>query len=255
MANLRLSKLVLRDSWPGIVNLNRSTPNYSLNSKCGWDNTFDNFSTADDTARALNQNRTQRIGEKRSAYHESTDNPGWYTMMYLCLHSFEDGMDVSKDFSDGHFFHGPLANDVACASNSEWADTSVGPYFVVGRCTTGSDVTRQCAVAIPCSTYIYSDGTIVNAQGYGDGYGWFWVGGVCPCKDITLFDDETGDGKGVDLTVDAVLGVGPVFLEVTGAAAWLMSCDETNLMDDTEGVVTSPNPAALAIGWVCESAV
>ena len=254
MANIRLSKLVLKDSWPGIVNLAAKKPKFSANSKCGWDNTYDNFSTADATARALNANRTQRIGEKRAAYQESTENPGWYTMMYLCLHSFEDGMDISKDFSDGHFFHGPMAQDVACASNSEWADTSLAPYFVVSRCTTGADVTRNCAVAIFCSTYTYSDGTIVNANGYGDGYGWAWVGGVCPCKDITIFDDETGDQKGVDLTVDAVLGHGPVFLEVSGATAKLMSCDETNAMDDTEGVVTGPNPAALSIGWVCGSA-
>ena len=256
MATIKLAKLILKDNWPGIVNLNApGRPNRTVNSKCGWDNTNDNFCTADDTARALNANPTQRIGEKRAAYQDSTDCPGWYTMMYLCLHSFENGMDISKDFSDGHFFHGPIAQDAACGSCSEWADTSYVPFFVVARCTTGSDITRNCAVAIPCSTHIYSDGTIVNAQGYGDGYGWFWVGGVCPCKDITLFDNgANGAGKGVDLTVDANLGHGPVYLCQTGAAAWLMSAEETSAMDLTTGLALAIDPAALAIGWVCGSA-
>jgi hypothetical protein len=252
MATINLTKLVLKDNWPGIVNLNAGKPNYTPNSKCGWDNTNDNFCTADATARALNKNPTQRIGEKRAAYQESTECPGWYTMMYLCLHSFEDGMDISKDFSDGNFFHGP--SDIGCISTSEWADTSVGPWFVVSRCTTGADVTRNCAVAIPCSTYMHSDGTRVGANGYGDGYGWFWVGGVCPCKDITLFDDETGAGKGIDFTCDEDVARGPVFLCQTGAAAWLMSCDPSNIFDNTTGVVTMPDPGALAIGWVCDSA-
>lgn len=264
MATLNISKLVLYDKWPGVPVPHAVYPNRTKGCGTagkGWDNTVDNFSSADDTSRALNLSPASagktrvRIGEKRQAYHESTENPGSYTMMYLCLHSFEDGMDISKDFSDGHFFHAPNLTTNLCVSNSEWADTSVGPYFVVARCTTGSDFTRGSgAVAIFCSTYTYSDGTIVAANGYGDGYGWAWVGGVCPINDITLFDDETGAGKGIDFTVDSVLRGGPVFLCQTGVAAWLMTCDETNILDDTEGVVVVPNPAAMAIGWVCDSA-
>lgn len=261
MATLNISKLVLYDKWPGVPVPHAVYPNRTKGCGTagkGWDNTVDNFSSADDTSRALNLSPASagktrvRIGEKRQAYHESTENPGYYQMIYLCLHSFEDGMDISKDFSDGHFFHSP--SDIVCISNSEWADTSVGPWFVVSRCTTGADVTRNCAVAVFCSTFTYSDGTIVAANGYGDGYGWAWCGGVCPINDVTLLDDETGAGKGIDFTVDAVLGRGPVVLDQTGAAAWLMSADESNDFDLTTGVVTMPNRAARVIGWVCDSA-
>lgn len=258
MAKLNLSRLVLYDNWPGVPNQKIGFPTKSLNCGTagkGWDNTVDNFSSADDTQRALNAapvsgGKTRvRLGEKRQAYHDSTDSPGYYTMMYLCLHSFEDGMDISKDFSDGHFFHSP--SDVGCISCSEWADTSVGPYFVVSRCTTGADVTRNSAVAVFCSTYTYSDGTGVNTAGYGDGYGWAWVGGVCPCKDVTLLDDETGAGKGVELTVDSVLGRGPVIMCQTGATAWLMSADMSNINDATLG---AQGECPAIIGWVCDSA-
>lgn len=263
MANLHLTRLVLLDKWPGVPNPNIGFPTKTLGCGTagkGWDNTVDNFSSADDTARALNKGSNTaghtkvRLGEKRMAYHESTDSPGWYTMMYLCLHSFEDGMDISKDFSDGHLFHSPNLTTNLCVSNTEWADTSRAPYFVVARCTTGCDFTKAGGpVAVFCSTYTYSDGTNVSANGYGDGYGWAWIGGVCPCKDITLFDDETGAGKGVEITVDGALHKGPVFLCQTGAAALLMSCDESNVNDATTGV-TGVDPASLAIGWACASA-
>jgi hypothetical protein len=182
-------------------------------------------------------------------------------MMYLCLHSFEgviadsNAFDVSKDFSDGRFFCSPMLTTNQDSSTSEWADTSETPYFVVAQCTTGSDFTLGGGpIAVFCSTYTYSDGTVVNFNGYGDGYGWAWVGGVCPCSDITLFDDGSGNTKGADLTVDSALHKGPVFLCQTGAAALLMSADESNIWDLTTGVTVSPDPAAMAIGWACESA-
>ena len=252
MANLRLSRFVLNDKWPGPINFNIGIPNRSPNSKCGWDNTYDNFTTADETARALNKNHTQRIGEKRAFYHDSTDCPGWVTMMYLCYHSFCKAAtgDFSKDFSDGNFWCSVAG--LICQSTSEWADTSVGPYFVVTKCYTGSDVTKTGILAVPCSTHIKSDGTVVNTQGYGDGYGWFWVGGPCPCKDITLFDDETGDGKGVDIT--CAVGRGPVMAEVTGGTAWLMATDMSDLADATNFAGVGRDMAGLLVGWTCDSA-
>lgn len=270
MANLHLTRLVLYDNWPGVpdqkLGYPTRTPSCGTNGK-GWDNTVDNFSVVDDTARYLNAQPPSGgktripIGQKRQLYHDSTDSPGYYTMMYLCYHSFEgrasgsNSLDISKEFSDGNFFCTPAT--VGCISNSEWADTSRGPYFVVSRCTTGADVTQACAVAVPCSTEIYSDGTAVSSanNGYGDGYGWFWVGGVCPCKDITLLDDETGAGKGVEITVDAGLGRGPVLLCETGAAAWLMACDMTNISDaDSSEAIPGASPGSRPIGWACASA-
>lgn len=263
MATINISKLVLYDNWPGVPMPHAVYPNRTKGCGTagkGWDNTVDNYSSADETTRALNasaakagHNRT-RIGEKRQAYHESTENPGYYTMMYLCLHSFEDGMDISYDFSDGHFFHASGLG-LLCISTTEWADTSRAPWFVTSRCITGNDMSKSGGpVAIFCSTYTYSDGTVVATQGYGDGYGWAWVGGVCPIKDVTMFDNKAdGAGKGFDFTCDEDIHKGPVFLCSTGAAAWLMSADESNIHDLTTGVTLS-DPGALAIGWVCDSA-
>lgn len=262
MANLRLSRLVLYDKWPGLPSPHAVYPNRTAacgTAGKGWDNTVDNFSVADDTSRYLNRGGPNRggtrvrIGEKRQAYTDNTNCPGYYTMMYLCLHSFESGAakgDISKDFSDGRFFCAPAG--LVCASSSEWADTSVGPYHVVSNCYTGSDVTKIGMLAIPCSTYIRSDGTLVDSanNGFGDGYGWFWVGGVCPCKDATLLDDETGSTKGVDITCES--DKGPVLVEVTGGAAWLLPADITNLTDATS--LTGPDTGGLIAGWVCDSA-
>lgn len=253
MATIRLTNLILNGrKWPGVP-----TPYLGVPTN-GWDNTVDNFSSADETARALNGHKSGvtrvPIGQKRQAYTDNTNAPGYYTMMYLCLHSFEDGMDISADFSDGNFFH--AHSDLTSAATAEWQNTSgIAPYFVLSRCTTGSDFTKAGSpIAIFCSTKTYSDGTKVSAQGYGDGYGWAWVDGVCPCKDITIFDDGSGNKKGVDLTVDTATDRGVVFLENTGGCALLMDADESNVNDVTTGIVTGLEPASLAIGWVCASA-
>lgn len=232
MANLRLTKLILEDNWPGVPDQRFSKPTN------GWDNTVDNYSSSDETSRAFNASGGKgrvRIGEKRRGYTDNTNCKGSYTMMYLCLHSFESGMDISKDFSDGNMFHMP--SGTGCISCSVWADVSTGPYFVVSRCTIGSDVTQNCALAIFCSTHTYSDGTDVNAKGFGDGYGWAWVEGVCPCKDITIFDDETGSLKGVEIQVDDDLACGPVSLRRNGSNALLAQAENS-----------------LRVGWVCASA-
>lgn len=253
MANMRLCRLVLDDKWPGVAqhaDFPVRTSACGTNGK-GWDNTIDNYSSADDTARALNAGPyAVPLGSKRQAYTDNTNCPGYYTMMYLCYHSFCDGLDISKDFSDGNFFCAPAA--IGCASCSEWADTSVGPYHVVSRCYTAiaSDATKAGRIAIPCSTHIYSDGTGVNAAGYGDGYGWFWVGGVCPCKDATILDDETGDQKGVDLTCQCDRGA--QIIEITTGLPMLMPDDMSNMADATGSVGSTT--ASIAIGWTCASA-
>lgn len=230
MANLRLTKLILENNWPGIPDQRLSKPTN------GWDNTVDNYSSLDDTTRAFNAsggNSRVRIGDKRCGYTDNTNCKGSYTMMYLCLHSFEAGTDISKDFSNGNMFH--MTSGSGCISCSVWADVSTGPYFVVSRCTTGSVLNG--AVAIFCSTFTYSDGTSVNAKGYGDGYGWAWVEGVCPCKDITIFDDETGSLKGAEIMVDDDLACGPVCLRQNGSNAILAQAENS-----------------LRVGWVCASA-
>jgi len=232
MARLRLTKLILEDNWPGVPDQRFSTPTN------GWDNTVDNFSSADNTARAFNNSggsRRIRIGEKRQGYTDNTNCQGKFTMMYLCLHSFEKGLDISRDFSDGNMFHAPAGP--GCISNSVWSDGSTGPYFVVSRGGFGSDVSKHCAVAVFCSTNTYSVGPDACVNGYGDGYGWAWVEGVCPCKEIAIFDDKTGSLKGAEITVDDNLDAGPVYLRRDGSSPILSGAD-----------------GAVRIGWVCASA-
>jgi len=259
MANIPITRIQLNGRFPGAVNrfnwFPTKTANSGVNGK-GWDNTVDNFSSADDTARALNAgnpsgggNRTP-LGTKIACYYDDTVVAGWYTMQYLCLHSFEDGMDISKDFSDGKFWCAPA--DLSTASTSEWADgNGEVPYFVVTRCTTGSDATKGAPMCIPCSTHIYSDGTGVLAAGYGDGYGWFLVDGVMPVKDITLLDDETGAGGGVEIT--AQIQRGAWICEITGDQPILMGTDMSDLADATNVAGTGKDMAGMIQGWACGS--
>ncbi len=258
MANLAIAKIILDGhKWPGAVNRWNWYPTKTAfcgTTGKGWDNTVDNFSSADETQRALNAGQPTNggtrtpLGTKISCYYDSTENPGYYTVQYLAFHSFEDGMDISKDFSDGKFWCSGAA--IGCISCSEWADTSTGPWFVVTRCSTGGDQTQGSPVCIPCSTHIYSDGTGVATNGYGDGCGWFLIDGVMPCKDITLLDDETGAGKGVEITCQCERG--DIIIEITGDQPILMPADVSNLTDATGlvGIAAS----ALTIGWACASA-
>jgi len=242
MANFRLSKLVLQDKFPGAVNPNLSTPTD------GWDNTKDNFVTT-----AASDQPSYPVGTKISVYTDNTNCPGYYTMAYLALTScYSSGACISADFSDGKFFCSHPKT--GCASQTQFADTSEVPYYVVHMCytTAATDLTKGTPVAIPCAT-LAPDGSAASTNGYGDAYGWFWVGGVCPCKDATILDDGSGNYKGVDVTVDGALHPGPVFVCYTAATQLITSADETNALDNTTGIVTVPDPAACIIGWACSS--
>jgi hypothetical protein len=240
MATLKMRNLVLLDKWPGVPNMNLGMP------ANGWDNTKDNFVTT-----AVTDQPAYPLGTKIAAYTDNTNCPGWYTMMYLQYHCYSSLLCISRDFSDGKFW---------CSATKEYstaqiADTTTGiPYYVVTSCVSGttSCVTFGTPVAVPCAT-LGGDGTTAVANDYGDAYGWFWVGGVCPCKDATLMDICTGTMVGVDMTVDTILHRGPVFLCTTGSAGWLMAADESNFNDLTTGIVVSADPAAMAIGWTCWS--
>jgi len=240
MATIRLSRLSLIDKWPGLANPNLSIPTN------GWDNTIDNFTTT-----ASGQAPSYPVGTKIMAYTDNTNCPGYYTMMMLMYHDFS-AQDVSGDFSDGNIFCSHVAT--GCASTAELADTSRAPYFVVAKCYTAiaTDVTKGTPVAVPCAT-IASDGTVAYTNGYGDAYGWFWVGGVCPCEDATLLQGTVGSLLGADMTVNATTAPGPVFVDYTTGVPLLMGCDNSNSMDATTPAVTK-NVDSLACGWVCVSA-
>ena len=261
MAGINLSSLILTDRWPGPVNPFLGKPTD------GWDSTLSCFKTT-----STNNEPKYPLGTKIMAYTDSSWNPGWYTMMYLMYHTFEgavDGCDCSKDWSVGGL---PACYHV-CWSQSKStqvciAETSTAPYYVVTRCITGtyadSDYTRSRGagpIAIPCWTAT-SDGTGAYAAGYGDAYGWFWVGGVCPAKDATVMDGKNaGTGSacaGIGACVSGSWGTkaqGLVYCEVSQAAyTTYLTCDISNLMVLTGDVSYGPL-STQPIGIQCMSAV
>lgn len=249
MANLPLTHLILNDTWPGVPNVQKGIPTD------GWDNTFDNFNTADDTAKAFVP--PQPIGEKRMVYTDNTNAPGYYTMMYLAYHD-PSSVDISADFSDSAFW---CAHTDTTHASPLGADLSTPPYYIVSRCYTAAfwDGTKGSPIAVPCSTSIEADSSVdfgtgdPASNGFGHGWGWFWVGGVCPVKDATLLDDGSGNFKGADVTTDTLMRKGTVILEVTVATGHLMTADASNAGDvTTQG--EGPDSAALIIGWVDSSA-
>lgn len=250
MANLSLGHLILNDKWPGCPNLNYGIPTG------GWDNTTDNFNTSDDTAKAMSP--PIPIGQKRQVYHDSTVCPGYYTMIYLSFHDVS-AVDISADYSDGNFWCSHVDT-----TKTVWSDTSIAPWFVVSRCYTGTnlitrvDATRGAPVAVPCAT-LDADSSLNSTisgfgdpylAGFGDAYGWFWCGGVCPCKDVTLFQGTAGAQSGADITVSTVIP-GPIYCEMTGGTLLLNQGDMTDLFDET---LTSSYSLMEPMGWACASA-
>ena len=193
-----LSSVQLIDRWPGPVNPNVGVPTN------GWDNTVSNFQTS-----SGNIVPVHGIGEKRMAYTDNTHAPGWYTMMYLSYHSFESG-EIAAAFSGS-----TQMCTHAEVTDCEWYDNSHTPYFVVtNEITIGtSDYSKGARIAFPCAS-LSSDGTD-GALGYGDSWAWFWVGGVCPCKDATILDATLGLGLGVDYECASTYEGGPLSLDLS----------------------------------------
>lgn len=254
MANMYLSKLKLNGSfWGRGPAQSRGYPHKSPNSGVGgkgWDNTYDNFNTIDDTVNAMNP--PIPLGEMRTAYTDNTNCPGWYTMIYLALHAFS-GEDISGDFSTGHPFC-----SIADGSKTQWGDGSMAGPFTVGACYTSIavEVTEGMPLVLSCATHnpdasLHSSITDPYTTGLGCSYGWFWCEGVCPCKDVTLMQGLAGSLKGADITVEANMRVGNVMgCFTTGTGNFLLiSTDLSNVADATGTVGAVPS----AIGWACAS--
>jgi hypothetical protein len=225
MAGLPLSKLVLNDGFPGPVNPNLGIP------KNGWNRGGQGCVTSPEYP----------VGTKIMAYTDNTHCPGWYTMYYGTLASYCADADVSADFSDGKFWcsHTCLTADAADATYElATNDGSSQPAYVLASCytTAGWDGTKGAPIAVPCA----------SMDGYD--YGWFWVGGVCPCADATIIDGTSGDGVGVDVTTDDVRA-GAVFLEYTATTGLLTAIDITQISDATGAVGAVP----VAIGYSMEA--
>ena len=260
MAGINMSSIILNDRWPGVPVPTLGVPTN------GWDNTYDNYKTT-----ATVNTPRYPLGTKVMAYSDNSWAPGWYTMMYLMYHSYCNAViagDISQDFSDG--FQACTHCDGSTAQAYDvMADTSVIPYYVVSKCYTIAggevDYTRSQssagAVAVPCAT-LSSDGTGVYVAGYGDSYGWFWVGGVCPAKDVSIFDVANRTlgsgccGIGACVSGDwAVRANGPLYFCISDAiSTGLLTCDPTvawKLAND----ISQDSQTIQPIGWSCMTAI
>jgi len=199
MANIDLCHFQLYDRWPGAVNPNLGIPTG------GWDNTTDNFPTSDDTASAWSP--PYPVGTKIMAYTDNSACPGYYTMMYLMYHcsSATVGLVEAADISAGTAFC--FHFDGSDAQAFDAADTSTVPYYVVANCNSAvsPDISKGVPLAIPCATISAGESSAAYVSGYGDSYGWFWIGGVCPCADATLLQGTGSATTGVDLVTKAIL--------------------------------------------------
>lgn len=204
MATIQLSHINLIDRWPGAVNPNQSIPTD------GWDGTGHSCVTTP----------VYPVGTKIMAYTDNSYCPGYYTMMYGGFAAFSSAADISGDFSDSVQWcgHCCLTSDTADATyeipNYESVDVSGLPMTVLcreytaGTITIG-DVSKGGPVALPCATL----------EGYD--YGWFWVGGVCPCKDVTLMQGTADSEAGADMTTDGTVVPGAVWLCITAGTQLL----------------------------------
>lgn len=212
-----LSALTLVDNWPGSVNPNRSKPTD------GWDNTVDNFTTT-----SAGQTPSVPVGTKIMAYTDNSYNPGWYTMMMLKYHTFEDSDISVKDYSGNA---GICCHYDASDAEDYNADFSMVPYYVICNDITNTDAANigtttgtGIRIAFPCAT-VSSDGTSAYTNGYGDAYVWSWVGGVCPCLDATLLDASAGGGSGAYIGCGSMVTSGSVVAGFSTTSIFLEAPD------------------------------
>lgn len=231
MANIRLHKIILKDQWPGAANPNCGIP-------------VDGWGVNDGTSPAY------PVGQKRMVYTDNSHQPGMYTMLYGNLAAVSDtNFCISHDFSNGKCWcaHCCLSVDVSWAADPTYQianhDNTAQPMYVMHMCSSlvdsvgTSDYSNSGGAALPCC----------SMDGYD--YGWFWVGGVCPCKDATIMEGSETDGNGADMTTDdTIIGGGNVFLDVTArsqvpTSEFTLTAIELSLGAETQVVI--PN----SIGW------
>lgn len=215
MANLRLSMVMLKDKTPG------DTEQMGIPAG-GWDSTISCSTVA-----------AFQPGTKFAHYTDNTNNPGWYTMLYGCLaEASAVNHCISADVSDGAGWvaHAEMTEDVSDVLGADPTYTSafwngVGqPFWVMANCITGgglgtTDVSGCGQVGLACCSM------------HDHQYGWFWIGGVCPCKDVSYLDDVSGVWTGADMTAAVVAG--NVHLVRSGASVLLTSADFSTTVDDT----------------------
>ena len=238
MTTMRVCSLILEDNWPGTPNPNLTIPDG------GWANTTDNFTTT-----SAAQSTPYPPGTKITAYSDNTHAKGYYTTQYLMYHDYSAQDINATDFSLSSAWCAHYDNSDA---EKYTTDVSAVPYYVLSKCytTVSSDITKGFPVALPCAT-IAGDGSAVQVTGYGDAWGWFWVGGVCPLDDVSHFRGSGDNTRGFDFTTDSLQRSGPVMGCVTLTTFHLMSCDFTNFADTT--TPTDSGGVSRRIGWACVS--
>lgn len=249
MAVASFGDLVLVDRWPGHVNPNLGIPTN------GWDGTDGNFvTTAADTPPPL-----YPVGTKIEAYTDNSNNPGYYTMAYLAYHCYSSaiGLIESTDLSlgRGFCFHYDASDAVAYAAQG--ADTSIVPYYVVTSPESGadavSDITKGGAVAITCATKSAGESSAAYVSGFGDSFGWFWVGGVCPVQDVSIFKGaQDTEFVGSDFTTGANFIAAPFIVEYSSTTGKPDFAGPSQAEDSTDVGVTSL-PFGCAVGYACTS--
>jgi len=161
---------------------------------------------------------------------------------------------VSHDFSHGKCWvaHCCLTTDTSYAADPTYLmaenDGTAQPYYMMHRCTTESDagykttdISDSGGAAIPCASMDPYD------------YGWFWVGGVCPCKDVTIMEGSERLGLGADMTTDDSVTPGGVFLCITALTALpsgeFSACVSISIGDEDGGNLSGRFFAIEPVGW------
>ncbi len=197
MAAIPLGHVQLMDKWPGQVNPNLGIPTG------GWAGSAHTGVTA----------AAYPPGTKIMGYSDATVNPGWYTMYYGVMSGLSTGTVANskgptQDVSDGKLWcsHSCMtADDVSNGdqtyTNITYNDGSHAPRYVMMACTTTAginDVTLGGGLALPCATIAPNE------------FCFYWIGGVCPVADVTIFQGSSGDATqeavGADVTVLTTTG-------------------------------------------------
>ncbi len=225
MATLSGKDLYLYDRWPGAAKFNIGAP---VN---GYDSTKEGSGNCVSTA-------AFDIGEKRALYNDSTKHPGYTIFQYLqFVEGSDNAYDADADLSTGYglCFH---INDASQHSPDGQTD-----WYLVTTDLTNSDGTLGGAVAIAMADF---SGNSTSAQ---NEFGWFWVGGVCPCNTLTdsggtCYTKAAGEIK----TVGNVAIGRDVFVEDDGTNSGSLELFDQTLVTDntTEFTITMAVGHALA---------
>lgn len=159
MAGVALRDVVLYDKWPGPVNPNIGRP------ANGFGSTVSGSGNCVTTA-------VYPVGTKIMTLNDGTYNPGWSTMCYM---QFAEGSSAAYDCDTD------VSNGLAVCGHYEVTShhpdgDNAGTWYVVTNNTIDSDMTSSQRIAIACCDFSGADTTSTGAE-----FGWFWVGGVCPC--------------------------------------------------------------------------